>query len=263
MENKNFSLSIVSHGHKDFIIPLLEDLAALGRCDFEVILTLNVPEQWEIDAGTFPFPVIVIRNLVPKRFAENHNAAFNVSRGDYFVVLNPDISLDADPFDDLLALLRKHPNSLCAPLIVNKRGILEDSARHFPTPLFLVKKFLAKIFNVRLPNDFFPAENGLSRPDWVAGMFVVVPRSVYEKLCGLDERYRMYYEDVDFCARARLAGCNVLLDGHVKVVHEAQRDSHRKVRYFVWHLSSALRFFTSSVFLKIQLNRWLANWLPQ
>lgn len=259
----NFSLSIVSHGHKSFIAPLLEDLAALGRLDFEVILTLNIPERLEIGEDNFPFPITVIRNAFPKRFSENHNAAFNVSQGHFFVVLNPDISLDADPFDELLALLRQNPNSLCAPLIVNKRGIPEDSARRFPTPLFLVKKLFAKILKVNLSNDFLPAENGLAMPDWVAGMFVVVPRVVYEKLRGLDERYRMYYEDVDFCARARLAGCNVLLDGHVKVVHEAQRDSHRKVRYLVWHLASAMRFFTSKVFLKIQLNRWLGNRLPQ
>lgn len=257
MNHKNFSLSIVSHGHKKFILPLLEDLVALGRSDFEVVLTLNLPEDLAIDSSALSFPFTLIQNSVPKTFAENHNAAFAASCGHYFVVLNPDIRLTSDPFDALQMLLQKNPNSVCAPLIMNESGMLEDSARNFPTPLFLVKKLFGKIFNARLASDFVPSENDVSTPDWVAGMFIAVPRNIYSSLHGLDERYRMYYEDVDFCARARLAGCKILLDGHVKVTHEAQRDSHRKLRYLAWHLSSALRFFTSKVFLKIQLNRLL------
>lgn len=259
MTHKNFSLSIVSHGHKKFIIPLLEGLAALGRSDFEVVLTLNLPEDLGSDSSALPFSFTLIRNSIPKTFAENHNAAFAASCGHYFVVLNPDIRLTNDPFDALLTLLQKNPNSVCAPLIMNESGMLEDSARNFPTPLFLGRKLFSKIFKTRLVSDFVPLENDVSSPDWVAGMFIAIPRNVYSSLHGLDERYRMYYEDVDFCARARQAGYKVLLDGHVKVIHEAQRDSHRKIRYLTWHLSSALRFFTSKVFLKTQLNRLLGT----
>lgn len=255
MNRKNFSISIVSHGHKRFIVPLLQDLAALGRRDCELILTLNLQEDLGVDYDALPFPVVLIRNPTPKTFAENHNAAFVASQGEHFVVLNPDIRIVSDPFDAMLALLRKYPKSVCAPLIVNRHGGVEDSARNFPTPIFLVKKLIDKLFKLRLASDFVLAENDVSMPDWVAGMFIVVPRTIYGSLGGLDEHYRMYYEDVDFCARARLAGYQVMVDGHVKVIHEAQRASHRNLRYLRWHLGSALRFFTSSVFLKIQLTR--------
>jgi GT2 family glycosyltransferase len=65
----------------------------------------------------------------------------------------------------------------------------------------------------------------------------------------------MYFEDVDFCARARLAGCQVLVSRQAKVIHDAQRDSHRKMRYMLWHVGSALRFFTSAAYVRIRLNR--------
>lgn len=254
-----FSLSIVSHRHKKFVIALLEDLASLGRSDFEVILTLNLSEDLGVDCTALPFPVLLIYNDSPKRFAENHNAAFAQSHGEYFVVMNPDIRFATDPFDVLLAQLQQYPNSLCAPMIVNEHGTPEDSARNFPTPLLLVRKFLHKAFKLCPVKDFLPRENDISLPDWIAGMFIVVPRQIYQTLGGLDERYRMYYEDVDFCARARLAGYQVMVNGHVKVIHEAQRDSHRNLRYLSWHMRSALRFFTSKPFLKTQLARWLGT----
>lgn len=259
MGPKTFSLSIVSHGHKELLLLLLKDLAALGRSDFEVVLTLNIPEELGIDYNALPFPVTLIYNLLPKRFAENHNSAFATSHGSYFVVLNPDIRLISDPFDVLLDQVRMDPNSICAPMIVNSNGTPEDSARNFPTPMLLLKKLLSKVLKGTHIKDFVPTESAVSMPDWVAGMFIVVPRTIYRNLGGLDERYRMYYEDVDFCARARLAGYQVTVNGFTKVIHDAQRDSHRNVRYLVWHLQSALRFFTSKVFLKIQIYRLLGS----
>lgn len=199
MNPKTFSLSIVSHGHKEHLVPLLDDLAsALGRTDFEVIVTCNLPDDLGIDYQVLPFPSKLIHNLAPKTFAENHNAAFAANHDDYFVVLNPDIWSINDPFDLLPALLLKNPNSVCAPLIVHQHGRLEDSARNLPTPLFLVKKLLAKIFKIRPISDFMPLENKVSMPDWVAEMFIAVPRRIYRSLSGLDERYRTCFEDVDF-----------------------------------------------------------------
>jgi N-acetylglucosaminyl-diphospho-decaprenol L-rhamnosyltransferase len=255
MIHKTLSLSIVSHGHKQYIASLISDLCRLKRSDFEVILTLNLPENLGINYAELPFPVKVIENAIPKGFAANHNAAFAKSEGDYFVVLNPDIKIIDDPFDMLLALLRKDAKNICAPLIVNDNGAIEDSARSFPTPVHLFKKLLGKMFSIPLSSEIVSAAGDVLMPDWVAGMFVAVHRSTYEMLGGLDERYHMYYEDVDFCARARLAGCQVLVGKQTKVIHNAQRDSHRKLRYTLWHMRSAFKFFTSNAYLRIQFGR--------
>ena len=88
----------------------------------------------------------------------------------------------------------------------------------------------------------------------------MVPRGIFEKLQGLNQRYHLYYEDVDFCARARLAGCAILVSTRAKVIHQAQRDSHRKLRYLMWHLHSAVKFFTSGSYLRIQMRRMFGSW---
>lgn len=250
-----FSISIVSHGHRVHIARLIEDLVRLDREDVEVILTLNLPEFLPFDLDQLPFHAKIIRNASPKGFAANQNTAFAVSRGRYFVILNPDIRLHRDPFDTLSALIESAPNSICAPVIVNDKLEVEDSARSFPTPIFLMKKLCCKLFKLPVPAHAIPTKNDLLMPDWVAGMFVVVPRVIYAELGGLDEGYHMYYEDVDFCARARLAGFRVLVSRQAQATHNAQRDSHRKLRYLMWHLRSAMRFFTSTAYLRIRLSR--------
>jgi N-acetylglucosaminyl-diphospho-decaprenol L-rhamnosyltransferase len=252
---KKFSLSIVSHGHQAYIVPLLKQLALLEQYDFEVILTLNVDEVLPIDLDTLPFKMYLIVNPSPKGFAANHNAAFMLSNGDNFVVLNPDIRLLDDPFPALLEMIDRSAGCICAPLIVSSCGDVEDSARNFPSPYLLVRKLMGRLFNLRLPHEIVPEKGTMLVPDWAAGMFLVIPRSIYQELQGFSERYFLYFEDVDFCARARLAGFNILVNKEIRVIHEAQRDSHRKLRFLLWHLGSAIKFFISKTYLKIQFSR--------
>src|SRR3990167_3209685 len=195
------SLSIVSHGNIESVASLLADLARLARADIEVILTLNLPEALPARFEQLPFALKVIENAVPKGFAANHNAAFAVCASDHFVLLNPDIRLLDDPFDILLSLLADAPGSIAAPLVLNEAREIEDSARNFPTPFVLLKKLAGKVFRRSPARDVLRVNGDLAEPDWVAGMFVMVPRGVYQRLHGLSERYHLYYEDVDFCAQ--------------------------------------------------------------
>lgn len=256
MSSQKFSLSIVSHGHQAYIVPLLRQLASIDGCTFEVILTLNIAETLPIDLDTLPFKVYLIVNPLPKGFAANHNAAFMLSNSDHFVVLNPDIRLIDNPFPALLAMVEQSPACICAPLIVNGAGDIEDSARHFPSPYLLVRKLAGRLFNLRLPREIVPQQGDMLTPDWAAGMFLVVPRHIYMALHGFSERYFLYFEDVDFCARAHLSGFQVLVNTRIRVIHEAQRDSYRKPRFLMWHLGSAMKFFVSGGYLKIQFRRF-------
>jgi GT2 family glycosyltransferase len=83
-------------------------------------------------------------------------------------------------------------------------------------------------------------------------MFWLMEAGVFRELGGMDERYRLYFEDVDFCARARLRGMNILVDTQVRVRHDAQRSSRRNPYYLILHIQSALRFFASPVYRRIR-----------
>jgi len=93
-----------------------------------------------------------------------------------------------------------------------------------------------------------PDVNGLIYPDWIAAMFWLIPSDVYRAMEGMDKKYKLYFEDVDFCTRAKLRGLKLAVDSRLYVQHNAQRSSRSNIYYFSLHVRSALRFFLSHVY---------------
>lgn len=232
------SISVVSHGQAGLVGLLLGDLSLHVQTAIEVLLTVNVPELLLFDPARLPFPIRVRRNERPRGFGANHNAAFRESHGRHFCVLNPDIRVERDPFGPLIECLRDPRTGVVAPLIFDPAGRIEDHVRSFPTPWTILHKAL---FGGGLDHA-----TGTEYPDWVAGMFMLFPRGVFEELGGFDEGYFLYYEDVDLCARLAATGRRVRVCQGASAVHAARRESRRSPRYMRWHLSSMLRFFLRS-----------------
>lgn len=242
------TMSIVSHGQSDLIKYLLEDLREYCDSNYEVILTLNIPEQLSFNVNLYPFTVHVINNVRPKGFSANHNTAFSISSSEYFCVLNPDIRLTSNPFPVLIACFENKNIGVTAPKVISPEGELEDSVRPFPTPFSIMAKAL------NFGKKQYIEHEMTNRPHWVAGMFMLFQNTVFRTVGGFDERYFLYYEDVDICARLKLSGYNIEFCPNATVVHDAQRRSHRDLKYLLGHLSSMARYFTSKVFVKTLLS---------
>lgn len=246
-KNKVLSISVVSHGQLKFISELMHDIQNhCNQVQIEFILTLNIEESFSYKTPDFFYPIKIIKNLSPKGFGANHNQAFKQASGQFFCVINPDIRFDSDPFSALLANSGHASVGVIAPLVLDPDGNVEDSARRFPTPSII----LSKVFGQRKQVDYSVSDQ-LIKPDWVGGMFMLFPRRVFQQLHGFDERYFLYYEDVDLCARLRLAGYQVAVCPGSQVVHHAQRRSHRSLKFLRWHMASMLRFFLSPVYRQL------------
>jgi N-acetylglucosaminyl-diphospho-decaprenol L-rhamnosyltransferase len=239
-------VSVVSHRQGELVHALLDDIDRHCTENIQVVLTLNLPESLPFEPGSFKYPVRVIRNERPKGFGANHNFAFRQIGSDYFCVANPDIRLDECPFRKLRDCFSHTDAALAGPLVLSPQGNIEDNARRFPTPLRIAGKIIARARSLDYPVGDQPI-----RPDWLAGMFLLFRSGVFEEVNGFDERYFLYYEDVDICARVRLAGREIALCPHARVVHHARRESHRNWRYLLWHVTSMLRFFCSGVFWRL------------
>lgn len=227
--------SIVSHKHGDMVTRLVEQLI---NCDqvSQIIVTLNIPENLKLPESS---RLTVVRNQEPKGFGENHNAAFLFCEADFFCPLNPDIELIDNPFIPLIESIENRRASLAAPLIVSRNGTIEDSIRRFPTILSIARK-AAGFDNGR---HLIPDTGLMFYPDWVAGMFMLFRSLDYAAVGGFDENFFLYYEDVDICSRLWASGRRVVACPTVRVIHNAQRDSHRKFMFFRWHLKSMARYF--------------------
>lgn len=246
------TVSIVSHQQASLVQSLLADIWEFcSEISIDIVLTLNVDEPLTFDIGRYGFPIKVIRNAKPAGFSANHNQAFLHSTGQFFCVMNPDIRLNSNPFNAMIACFQNAHIGLVAPVVVSENGEIEDSVRKFPTPF----KIICKAFGGCRVGDY-KIKNQLMFPDWAGGMFMLLPRETFNKLGGFDTRYFLYYEDVDLCARLRLAGYEIALCTDAKVIHHAHRSSHRNIKYFRWHLTSMLRFFCSPVYWRVQCRKW-------
>jgi len=229
------AVSIVSHGHGDMVGRLVRQLLTFPEVA-QIILTLNVPESVTLPDDA---RVTIIANAEPKGFGANHNAAFGVCAQTFFCPLNPDIEFDGNPFPVLSAALADDRVALVAPLVRSPDGKIEDSMRRFPTPGSLLMNALGG------SDGRYVVGHGQAAfaPEWVAGMFMLFRSRDFRDLAGFDERFFLYYEDVDICARVWQKGMRVLACPQGCVIHDAQRESRRRLRHFRWHLASMTRFF--------------------
>jgi len=159
--------------------------------------------------------------------------------GDYFAVLNPDIRFFGE---DTLPRLTHHfmhsQVGLASPALELLDGSLQDSARRTPTPAnLLFRRWIA------------PERGWIQRGgdvEWTVGAFWVVRREAWETIGGFDERFFLYFDDVDLCHRMRAAGYTVRFDPTVRAQHAFQAASRRPLTAWATrhHIRSALRFFS-------------------
>lgn len=237
------TLSIVSHGQCHLVNNLISDLNRLNINSIELIITLNHGESPDDFVKTI-YPVKFIINKMPFGFGKNHNNAFVYAKGAYFAAVNPDIRIFEFDLDALLHPFSNPNIANLAPLVFDPHGFIEDSARRFPNFFTLVtRKFLGQ----QKPD--YEIQSLPFEVDWVGGMFVVFKSSVFDEIGGFDsDRYFMYFEDVDICRTLHSRKYITLVNPSVSIIHDAQRKSRTNLQYFIWHLSSALKYFVKWAF---------------
>lgn len=234
---KLITLSVVSHNSGSQLAGLISDINLLKLKYFDVILTINIPEDETYLTGYSGPSLRIIRNGKPRGFGENHNRAFGHSRTPYFVVLNPDIRLLTLNWNALITQMQPGI-AACSPAVVNEHGTIQDNARRDPTLYRIGKRYF------RGSSMDYPIHAGETavEVDWLAGMFIMFDSNTFRNVGGFDERYRLYLEDADICRNIRTHSEKIIICPSELVLHVAQRDSHKKAKYFIWHLSSLIKY---------------------
>ena len=236
------TISIVSHGQLALVQPLLEQLDRYSHASIaKIVLTVNIPEPDVLAGRTWGFEVERIDNAAPQGFGANHNQAFAHCGTPWFLVLNPDIRFDSDVLSPLIA--QAAPDAgLMTPRILEPGKTVPEPHRALITPFEIVGR--------KKPGYVRPAV-----PAWIPGLFMLFRSEVYRQVGGFDERFFMYGEDFDICARTRLAGWTLQVGEDLVARHDAQRESHRSKRYLYWHVTSLLKVWLSRSFWRYRRMR--------
>jgi GT2 family glycosyltransferase len=184
-------------------------------------------------------------------YARAHNWALHAAAAAgsrYHFVLNPDVQLPLDGIGKLLGYMEAHPDAgLLAPRVHYPDGRLQPLCKLLPHPLELaVRRFLPLLHRSsgRLARYELHGSGYSQVMDVPAlsGCFMLMRVETVLRVGLFDERFFLYFEDVDLSRRVGQVARTVFVP-HVAIVHDYGRGSYRNWRLFWHHLVSAARYF--------------------
>jgi hypothetical protein len=189
-------------------------------------------------------------------YAGGVNFALQNAYGEYVYILNPDCRLlDGRVVDLMLAMDVDSDWVISGPKVLDETGVRQPSCRRFPRPwtFLMVRSLLSRLpWSEREKKRYLMTDllNDDVRPvDWVSGGALLIKRAALSSIGGMDERYFLYMEDVDWCRHAWQSGYKVVYWPLSCVVHAGQHKSIQPGlhvlldRHFRWHLMSMTKYF--------------------
>lgn len=161
----------------------------------------------------FSLPLKIVRNKNNIGFSKGCNQGASNSVADYLLFLNPDTRLFLDTLSDPIRFMEKPENKhvgICGIRLVDELGKYTTSFARFPKNiLFLISalgldKLPYKALPRHLPYEDECGKDGIV--DQIIGAFFLVRKNVFDSLQGFDERFFVYFEEVDFSLRAKQLG---------------------------------------------------------
>jgi hypothetical protein len=195
---------------------------SLGKLCGEVLF-VDCSEDGSADFVRERYPLTrIIEGVGNLGFAGGNNCLARAARGEYLLLLNPDTVPRGDEIERLVALARAVPDAG----IWGGRTVLPDGSPDHgshqrglsPGALLISALGLHRLLPGALP---YGAREGVRRVQVVSGAFLLVRRSLWERLAGFDIAFFMYAEEVDLCRRATAIGARPVCDPSIELVHDA------------------------------------------
>lgn len=254
-------VSIITVGYKSEkrVGPFLNSiLKKKDKTIVEVIFVNNYPLDKAVAiAKKHPLNPIVIENTENLGFSKAINMGIKVAKGEFILIINPDTRLVGDALSKLVKFARsKDQLGAIAPRLLNNDGSIQASCYKFPNITNAIRQnFLGHKFSYKKYN---PGDT-ISVVDVAVMAAMLIPRKTIDLVGGLDERFFLYYEDVEYCRRLSKYGLPIYYYPDAKVKHE-----HGVSGNFTSHLKSPLlnsakTYYGSTYFFFLNLVLWIGH----
>lgn len=225
---KELSIVIVSYNTKEVLRECLLRVREHAKdLDHETFVVDNASHDGSAKMVSEEFPEVqLIASSKNVGFAAGNNLALRRAHGKFLLLLNSDAYLLPDVLESTLSFIKERPRcGILGVKLVGEDDVLQPSAREIPSPWqkFLVISGIAS----RFPHSKFLGGPDYSWWDhsevkevgWVVGAYFLFRREVAQEIGLLDERYFLYFEEIDYCLQAKRAGWEVLFFPDAKVIH--------------------------------------------
>lgn len=217
----DLSIIIVSWKVKDKLKANLQALyASKGNFSFEVFVVDNNSGDGTAEMVKNDFPQVnLITNTENLGFAKANNQALREAKGDYLLLLNPDMLVNSDTLINSLTWARHNQQAVVSSCqLVTLQGEIIKHVRKFPTlfdqlmVILKVPHLFPGVLNNYLQSKFDYSKE--AKVDSVRGAFFLINRHVWQELStknypSLDEQYFIWFEEVDFCRQVYALGGEV------------------------------------------------------
>lgn len=226
----DLSIAVISYNTRDLLLACLQSVQDRATdVNYEVIVVDNASRDGSVEAVRAGFPhVTVLANTENKGFSKACNQAAAVSSGRFLLLLNSDTVMQRHTLRTMVTCLEQHLDiGAVTCLQRDEQGRVLQSCFPFPSIRDHVRyseslpTVVRRLVGTMSPMDFTQSQD----VDWANGACLMVRKSLYDRLDGLDERFFMYFEDVDLCRRVQQLGYRVRHVAESEVVHLLGRSS--------------------------------------
>ena len=252
------SIIITAFNSRGLLRQLLKGIYAMPPSHpFEVIVIDNDSHDGTEELVNKEFTqVMYIRNEKNLGLAYGNNVGIKKANGKYLLILNPDVAIFAGMCDKLIAFMESHPMAgIVGPKLMNPDKTLQYSTFLFPrwyTPIlrrtaFGVIPHAQKYLKEYLMKSWDHASD--RKVPWVLGAAMCINANALNKVELQDERFFLYFEDVDWCRRFWEHGYEVWYAHDIHFVHYHRRESAEHPgmqginKITLIHMQSWIRYF--------------------
>lgn len=223
------SIVIVNYKTPDLCIDCLSSLIDIETLGIQIILIDNCSNDGsveKIESAVLAYGWSQIKFIKADRnagFSAGNNIGINATSSEFVVLLNSDTIVRPGAIETLVKTLQDNPQmGMASPRLEWPDGKPQESCFRFHRPINeLIRSActgpITKLFKrYEVP---LAVCDEMSYPEWTSFACVLIRRQVFEQVGLLDDKFFMYFEDVDFCRRARSAGWPIINNPQARVVH--------------------------------------------
>lgn len=252
------SIIIVNYNVQHFLEQCLHSVfKAVKNDDAEIFVVDNNSVDGSVLMVKEKFPQVkLIENKKNTGFSFANNQAIKQAKGEYVLLLNPDTVVEEDTFEKVISFMNSHPEAggLGVKMLDGKGNFLPESKRGLPTPsvafykIFGFSKLFPKSKTFGRYHLGFLDEDATNEVEILSGAFMLIRKSVLDKIGLLDETFFMYGEDIDLSYRIIKAGYKNYYYPETRIIHYKGESTRKSSVNYVFVFYRAMVIFAEKHF---------------